>query len=346
MMIDIKKVSFGELPTGEQVDLFTLKQEQLEVSFCTYGGIITAIKTPDKQGDLADVVLGFDTLEDYVSKNPYFGCLVGRFANRIDKGQFELAGKSYQLAQNDGPNHLHGGEKGFDKVVWQAQTVESGVKLSYQSYDGEENYPANLVVEVTYSLEANALRIDYEARSDAATIINLTNHSYFNLAGSGSILEHELMLNADQFNPINETFIPTGDLQDVTDTPFDFRKATVIGKRIAEQDQQLLFAGGYDHNWVLKQNAEGLSLAACVREAVSKRQLEVFTSHPGVQFYSSNMLPDLIGKKGQAYQKHSGLCLETQHFPDSPNQAQFPSVILQANELYKHSTLFKFSVFE
>ena len=229
MTTSIQRSSYGTLASGEQVDLFTLVQNDLQVSFCTYGGIITSIKTPDKQGHIADVVLGFDSLEEYETKNPYFGCLTGRFANRIARGQFELAGKAYQLAQNDGLNHLHGGNKGFDKVVWQAQELDQGIQLSYTSKAGEENYPGNLYVEVNYLLEDNALRIDYQAKTDAVTIVNLTNHSYFNLSGADTILDHELQLNAESFTPIDNTFIPTGDLKMVTDTPFDFLDFHKIG---------------------------------------------------------------------------------------------------------------------
>ena len=269
---------------------------------------------------------------------------MGRFANRIANGQFELEGKRYQLAQNDGPNHLHGGNKGFDKVVWQAKQAENGIQLSYESEDGDENYPGNLLVKVIYRLEDNALRIDYEAKTDAATIINLTNHSYFNLSGADTILEHELKLNADRFTPIDKTFIPTGDLANVAKTPFDFREFHPIGERIFDQNEQLQFADGYDHNWVLNSD-DNLTLAATLREHTTGRQLEVFTTQPGIQFYSGNMLPELKGKGGKLYEKHAGQCLETQHFPDSPNKPLFPSVVLNPDEIYKQSTVFKFSVF-
>lgn len=345
MSINVTKESFGETPEGKPVDLYRLtNQSGIEVSICTYGGIITSLKTPDKQGELADIVLGFDTLDEYVSRTPYFGCLVGRYANRIAKGQFELEGKTYKLANNDGDNHLHGGNKGFDKVIWQAEMTEQGVKLSYVSDDAEEGYPGRLELEVSYELSPeNELRIDYQAVSDKTTIVNLTNHSYFNLSQSEDILTHELLLNAKQFTPINEHFIPTGELTNVAASPFDFCDYKPIGQSIKDEHEQLDYGKGYDHNWVLEREAKRLRFAASAREVVTGRQLDVFTTKPGIQFYSGNMLPDLVGKAGRSYKKHSGFCLETQFFPDSPNQAGFPAATLKAGERYQHSTVFKFS---
>ncbi len=343
---------FGKLPTGEEVQLYTLANKSgMEARIMNYGGILVSLKVPDRQGQLGDVVLGFDGLDRYVKENPYFGALIGRYGNRIAGGKFELEGKTYTLAQNNGPNHLHGGLKGFDKKLWSAESADSpdGPQLILRcvSPDGEEGYPGELRVRVTYTLtDDNALRIDYEATTDKTTIVNLTNHSYFNLkdAGATPILDHVLMIDADRFTPVDETLIPTGELRPVEGTPFDFRQPTPIGARIDADDPQLRFAGGYDHNFVLNRTGEGLTLAARVYEPATGRVMEVLTTEPGIQFYTGNFLDGtLTGKSGVVYQKRSALCLETQHFPDSPNHPQFPSTVLKPGETYRSTTVYKFS---
>lgn len=337
---------FGNIP----VDLFTLTNHNgIRVGITNYGGIVVSLLAPDRNGQLADVVLGFDTLEEYIANNPYFGALIGRYGNRIGQGKFQLDGVAYALAQNNGVNHLHGGPAGFNRVVWQPQIVdaEDGValQLTYQSKDGEEGYPGNLGVVVVYTLtHQNELRIDYAAAADAPTIVNLTNHSYFNLAGSGDILDHVVWLDADRFTPTDANLIPTGELRSVEDTPMDFRQPTRIGERIDAEYEPLQLADGYDHNWVLNHTPGQLDRVAAVSEPTSGRQLEVFTTQPGVQFYSGNFLRTLPGKNGQTYQKRYGLCLETQHFPDSPNHAHFPSTVLRPGQGYRQTTVFKFSV--
>ncbi|MEM7034176.1 MAG: aldose epimerase family protein [Chloroflexota bacterium] len=345
----IEKEAFGHLPDGTFVDLFTLTNTQgVQVKITNYGCIIQAILVPDRTGNVADIALGFDTLAEYVADNPFFGCVAGRYANRIANGQFTLDGVLYNLAQNDGQNHLHGGDIGFDKVVWNAE-IGGGdtpsLRLTHISADGEEGYPGKLSVVVSYTLtDDNELRIDYEATTDKTTVINLTNHNYFNLAGEGSVLDHEVQLQADHFTPVDETLIPTGELRPVQGTPMDFTTATSIGARIAQADGQLQFGGGYDHNWVLNSQDGSLALAAQVTDPNSGRGLDVYTTQPGVQFYTSNMLPDTAGKAGQGYQQRSGFCLETQHYPDSPNKPHFPSVILRPGESYNETTVFKFTV--
>ena len=347
--MDLKQQPFGTA-NGGPVNLYTLSNANgLSASITNYGGTVVSILAPDRAGHLGDVVLGFDSLEDYIQKSPFFGCLVGRYANRIAGGKFTLKGIAYTLAQNNGPNHLHGGLTGFDKVIWQAETAiddqQVSLRLHYRSQDGEEGYPGNLAVTVVYALgNDNALRIDYKATTDQTTILNLTNHSYFNLAGQGDILDHGMMLNADRFTPIDATLIPTGELRSVRGTPMDFTRPIAIGERIHAADEQLQAGGGYDHNWVLNNRDGSLALAARVTEPTTGRVLEVLTTQPGVQFYSGNMLPDrLDGKQGQTYGKRSGFCLETQHFPDSPNQPNFPSVVLEPGETYSQTTVFKFS---
>jgi aldose 1-epimerase len=337
----IARSVFGQTNEGKEVDLFVMDNGKLELSVITYGGIITALKTPDKQGKLGDIVLGFEGLEPYLHSNPYFGCITGRFANRIAKGRFQLDGQSYHLAQNNGESHLHGGLRGFDKVIWQAEVQANSLILRYQSPDGEEGYPGSLEAEVVYTLESDSLRIDYTATTDKPTILNLTNHSYFNLAGAGDILNHQLLIDADHFLPTDASQIPTGELRAVAGTALDFRRFTPIGARIGEADEQLQLGKGYDHNWVL--NRPSLEQpSVVVRELTSGRRLELFTTQPGVQFYSGNVLPSLTGKGGQLYQKRSGFCLETQHFPDSPNQPQFPSTVLRPGERYAQTTVFRF----
>lgn len=308
-----------------------------EVSIMTYGGAITSLKTPDHHGNFGDIVLGFETLDEYARNPRYFGALIGRHANRIARGRFSLNGVEYQLPCNNGPNHLHGGFKGFDKRVWNGSTAGNVVHLSYLAEDGEEGYPGNLTAVVTYALVDNELYIDYHATTDRDTIVNLTNHSYFNLRGAGTILDHELMLNADHFTPVSSDLIPTGEIKSVEGTPMDFRKAKAIG---AELDQ---VAGGYDHNFVLNDWDGSLRLAARLYEPVSGRALEILTTEPGIQFYSGNFLDgSYIGKNGVAYEKYTGLCLEPQHFPDAPNHPNFPSTVLRPGEEYKHRSVYRF----
>jgi aldose 1-epimerase len=347
--MNVKQQPFGATRTGAMVDLYTLSNDHgVTAAIATYGGIIVNLLTPDRQGQPSDITLGFDDLESYLTRSPYFGCITGRYANRIGQGRFTLKGKSYQLAQNNGRNHLHGGLVGFDKVVWAAEPFSSpdgvGVKLSYLSPDGEEGYPGALSTAVTYTLgNDNSLTLDYAATTDQATILNLTNHAYFNLAGQGDILNHELMLNADRFTVVDAESIPTGELRSVTGTPLDFRTPTRIGARIDQDDEQLRFGLGYDHNWVINGTPRELRLAALLREPSSGRTLEVWTTQPGIQFYSGNLMPDTLpGKHSQTYHKRYGLCLETQHFPDSPNQPAFPSAVLELGQKYHEVTVFKF----
>ena len=344
---------FGTTPEGEDVRIYKLTNAGgVEARITDYGGIVVSLKVPDRDGVLGDVVLGYDTLDDYIKDNPYFGTITGRYANRITNGRFTLNGKTYQLATNLPPNHLHGGERGFDKVVWGAEPFADergvGVVLSYVSVDGEEGYPGNLNAKVAYTLtDDNALRIDYEATTDKPTVINLTNHSYSNLKDGGqrSMLDHVLTLNADHFTPTDKTQIPTGEIRPVEGTPLDFRQPTPIGARIDLEDEQLKFGFGYDHNFVLNQSEEALWLAARVQEPTTGRIMEVFTSEPGVQFYSGNFLDGSIsGKGGIAYQRRAGFCLETQHYPDSPNRDNFPSTVLNPGETYRTTTMHKFSV--
>lgn len=338
---------FGLMPDGEKIEIFCLANNQnLEVRMINYGGIITSIMAPDRNGKRDDVVLGHDSLEGYLHRSRYFGALIGRYANRIARGRFTLNAAEYQLAINNGQNHLHGGVRGFDKVIWDAQVLDDGVQLTYLSRDGEEDYPGNVKTTVTYRLDAaNELRVDYYATTDRDTIINLTNHSYFNLAGGGTILDHELQIEADAFTPIDETLIPTGEIRSVKGTPMDFTSPTAIGARIGDNDSQLSLAGGYDHNFVLRGDRGTLRPAAKVYEAQSGRVMEVFTTQPGLQFYSGNFLDgSLVGKSGRAYTKNSGCCFETQHFPDSPNQPHFPSTVLRPSEKYHHTTIYRFSV--
>jgi len=342
--------SFGRLADGTDIGLFTLNARGLEVRAIPYGAIIVSIRVPDRRGDLADVVLGFDDLQGYLERSRYFGAVVGRYGNRIANGRFSLDGRTYQLATNNGPNHLHGGVKGFDKVVWRAQAdrPEGGTRVvfSYTSRDGEEAYPGTLNARVTYEVnERNELSVEYEATTDAPTPVNLTQHTYFNLAGEGrgDILGHVLALDADQFLPVDETMIPTGELAGVAGTPFDFRRPTPIGARINDAHEQLKRGTGYDHSFVV-QGAPGLRRAAHVVEPASGRTLEIVTTEPGVQFYSGNHLSGQAGKAGHTYAARSGFCLETQHYPDSPNHAHFPSTILRPGATYRSKTVFIFGV--
>jgi len=348
----ITKEPFGRTENDRQVDIYTLTNKNgIEVRAVTYGGIILSLTVPDKNGILADIVLGYNTLDGYLEANPYFGAIVGRYGNRIGNARFTLDGTEYELAQNNGPNHLHGGLVGYDKVVWSAETFEKeeerGVIFSYTSPDGEEGYPGTLDVRVTYTLtDQNELIFDYHATTDKATPVNLTQHTYFNLAGHdrGDILSHEMQIFADRFTPTDDTLIPTGELRSVTETPMDFTESTVIGARIEEAYEPLVLAGGYDHNYILDRENDGLSLAARVFEPSSGRVMEVLTTEPGMQFYSGNFLDGSItGKGGAVYPQRSGFCLETQHFPDSPNKPAFPPAIVRPGEVYQTQTVFRFS---
>jgi aldose 1-epimerase len=349
----IRKQSFGTTTEKKPVDLYTLTNiNGVEVGIMTYGGIVVSLKVPDRKGQLQEVTLGYDTLDGYLKNNsPYFGALIGRYGNRIGKGRFSLGGREYRLATNNGESHLHGGNRGFDKVVWKPTEVRGqksvGLKLDYVSADGEEGYPGALTVTAVYTLtNDNELKIDYEATTTKETIVNLTNHAYFNLGADANILKHEVMINADRFTPISEAFIPTGELSSVKGTPMDFTKPLAIGARINQKDEQrqLVRGNGYDHNWVLKRKDSGLSLAARVEEPTSGQVLEVFTTEPGVQFYTGNFLDGTIkGKAGQVYQQRAGFCLETQHFPDSPNHPNFPSTVLKPGQKYATTTVYKFS---
>ncbi len=339
---------FGKTPSGETVDLYTLKNAKgMEADISTYGGVVAALKVPDRAGALGDIVLGFDDFQGYLLPPPYFGALIGRYGNRIAHAQFTLDGVVYKLAKNDGDNSLHGGKRGFDKVIWTAKPNGQSLELTYLSKDGEEGYPGNLTATVVYTLtDNNELKIDYSATTDKNTVLNLTNHSYFNLAGEGQgdILGHQLTLNADRYTPVDKGLIPTGELRKVEGTPFDFRQAHAIGERIGADDEQIKLGGGYDHNFVLNRSGDGLSLAARVSEAKSGRVMEVFTTEPAIQFYTGNFLDGTIkGKGGKVYGRRSGLCLETQHYPDSPNHPDFPSTELKAGEKYHTTTVFRFS---
>ena len=350
------KSSFGKTPDGVQVDLYILTNKNgVTAAITNYGGAIVSLKVPDRHGSLEDVVLGYDSVEGYVNDKSFFGALVGRYGNRIGHAQFTLDGTTYTLAKNNGENSLHGGVKGFNKALWIAKEVSAkdgqALELTYLSKDGEEGFPGNLNVRVMYTLtDTNELKIEYFATTDKKTIVNLTNHSYFNLLGvgpgMGDILGHVLMIEADKFTPVDAGLIPTGELRDVAGTPFDFRKPTAIGARINADDEQIKLGGGYDHNFVLRRKmGDPISLAARVAEEASGRVMEVWTTEPGVQFYTGNFLNGSAhGKGGVAYEKRSAFCLETQHFPDSPNQPKFPSVVLNPGGEYHTTTIYKFSV--
>lgn len=347
-MKEITTAPFGKLSDGTDVTLYTMKNTNgVTMGVINYGGIIVSLNVPDRNGNIVDVVLGFDSLSDYEQRNPFFGALVGRYGNRIAKGKFTLDGKAYDLVKNNNGNHLHGGTKGFDKVLWTAEEVPSdegvALKLSYLSKDMEEGYPGNLNVEVTYTLtDENAVKFDYKATTDKKTIVNLTQHTYFNLnGGKTDILDHELSLNADRFLPVDATLIPTGELQPVENTPFDFRTPVKIGERINDDHEQIRFGKGYDHTWVI--NGDGLKPTAEVYDSVSGIEMMVYTTEPGVQFYTGNFLDgSLTGKNNVVYNQRTGFCLETQHFPDSPNKSQFPSVVLSPGETYSSQTIYQF----
>ncbi len=347
--------SFGQTENGTETTLYTLTNANgVKADITDYGGIVVRLMVPDRDGNMADVVLGYNTLAEYLRETPYFGSIIGRVGNRIAKGKFDLDGKTYDLVTNnvpaDMPCHLHGGTVGFDKVVWEAEPFMKentpGLKLHYLSKDGEEGYPGNLDVTVWYRLtEDNSLKIDYLATTDAATPVNLTNHSYFNLRGEGNgdILSHLVTLNATHYTPVNPGLIPTGEIAPVEGTPFDFTTPHPIGNRIDADNEQIRFGGGYDHNWVLDNQDGDLALAATAFEPVSGRVMEVWTTEPGVQFYCGNFLDgSLIGKSGRPYQRRTGFCLETQHYPDSVNQPNFPATILRPGEKYQSTTLFRF----
>jgi len=350
----IRKESFGKTAGGEQIDIYTLSNKKgMEVAITNFGATVVALKVPDRAGKAADVVLGFDMLEGYERGTAYFGATIGRYGNRIAGGQFSIDGKTYTLPKNNGNNTLHGGIVGFDKKVWKVREIASkdseSLEMSYLSADGEEGFPGNLSVKVVFTLpmDRNELKIDYQATTDKDTVLNLTNHSYFNLAGEGNgdILDHVLTLHAKQFTPVDQTLIPTGELRDVAGTPLDFTNATAIGKRINDSYEQLIFGKGYDHNWVLASGgAKGLTPAAEAYDPKSGRKLEVLTTEPGVQFYSGNFLDGSAkGKGNKAYGQRAAFCLETQHFPDSPNHSNFPSTLLKPNSVFHSQTVFRFS---
>ena len=353
--VTVTKTTTKSMYQGKPVDMVTLKNKNgIELQALSYGGIITSLRVPDRSGTFADVVLGFDKPESYWGDPPppFFGAIIGRYGNRIAKGKFTLDGKTYSLATNNGPNHLHGGNKGFDKQLWTITTKESpqgsSAIFTRASPDGEEGYPGTLQARVTYTLtDRNELILEYHATTDKPTPVNLTQHTYWNLAGEGSgdILEELLTINADRYTPVDDTLIPTGDLASVAGTPFDFRQSTAIGARIEQNNDQLKKGPGYDHNWVLNRTGSGLEFAARLTDPKSGRTLEIATTEPGLQFYSGNFLDGTLkGKSGHAYVRRSGLCLETQHFPDSPNHPGFPSTILQPGKTYDSKTVMTFGV--
>ena len=346
----ITESAFGKLPDGTPVELYTLRNSHgMEATIMTYGGIVTTLKVPDKNGKFDDVVLGYDNLDGYLKSTPYFGALIGRYGNRIAKGKFSLDGVEYSLAVNNAPNSLHGGLKGFDKVVWTARPLPTAngpsLILTYVSRNGEEGYPGNLLITAVYSVtENNALKVEFSATTDQKTVVNLTHHSYFNLRGSGDVLDHMVYINADKFTPVDSGLIPTGELRPVAGTPFDFVKANTIGARIGNtNDEQIVLGHGYDHNWVLNKKTNELSVAASVYEPTSGRTLEVWTTEPATQFYTGNFLDGSItGKGGWVYQFRNGFCFEPQHYPDSPNQPAFPTTELKPGETYQNTIIYKF----
>jgi aldose 1-epimerase len=347
-MTKLEQQDWGKMPDGTVVKLFTLSNAKgMTAKIMTYGATLTELRVPDRNGKAGNVVLGFDNLDRYLKRHPFLGATTGRVANRIGKARFTLDGKEYTLAANNGRNHLHGGNKGFDKVVWQAKPLpatdrEVAVQFTYLSQDGEEGYPGNLSVTVIYALtEDNELKIDYVATTDKATPVNLTNHSYFNLAGSGDILGHELMVNADRYTPVDDELIPTGEIASAKGTPLDFAKPAEIGERIAQLKPK---PGGYDHNYVLNSDGKSLALAAQAYEAKTGRMVTVLTTEPGIQIYTGNFLDgNHTGHGGVVYHQHSGVCLETQHFPDAVHHPNFPSTILRPEQPYKSTTVFKFT---
>jgi aldose 1-epimerase len=349
---NVNQQVFGKMPDGAPIELYTLANANgMHAGIMTYGGVVVSLTAPDRAGKYADVVLGMDDLEGYLKGVPYFGAIIGRYGNRIGNAQFKLDGKTYNLPKNDGENTLHGGTQGFDKHVWKARTVNTadgpGLQLTYTSKDGEMGFPGTLTATVVYTLTSkDELKIEYTAKTDKNTVINLTNHSYFNLAGQGEgdILQHQVMINSDRFTPVDKGLIPTGELRPVKGTPFDFTKATAIGERIGQADEQLQFGKGYDHNWVLNKGNAGLTKAAEVYESKSGRVMEVWTTEPGLQFYTGNFLDGTIhGKGGKGYPFRSAFCMETQHYPDSPNKPGFPTTELKPGATYHTTTLYRFS---
>jgi aldose 1-epimerase len=347
----LSRQPWGQTKDGTPVDLYTLRNRNgAEARISNYGGLVISLTMPDRAGVFGDVVLGYDDLADYIKDSPYFGALIGRFGNRIAKGKFTLDGQQYTLATNNYPNALHGGVKGFDKVVWDANLLTTpegpGLRLQYVSKDGEEGYPGTLSVTAVYTLtEDNALKLEFTATTDKDTVVNLTHHSYFNLAGKGDVLHHQVMISASRFTPVDSTLIPTGDLRRVDGTPFDFRRPTAIGARIRQDDEQLKFGGGYDHNWVVDKPAGQLGLMARVVEPTTGRVLEVLSTEPGLQFYSGNFLNGSNkGKGGWVYQFRNGFTMEPQHYPDSPNQPNFPSAVLKPGEVFHNTIIYRFSV--
>lgn len=346
--LSISKAPFGESPDGP-VDIYTFTNKNgIEARVINYGALLVSLKTPDKNGQFEDIVLGFDSLAGYLGEHPYFGATIGRYGNRIAKGQFTLDGETYTLATNNGPNHLHGGPGGFGRQLWTAEELKTddaiGVKLTYVSEDMEEGYPGKLTVETSYLLNnKDELYLQYSATSDKATICNLTNHTYFNLKGEGDILDHQLMIKAKHITPVDETLIPTGKLMAVKGTPFDFTTPKAIGAEINEDHEQIKIGGGYDHNYVIDKASAGMELIAYFNENTTGRTVEVYSEEPGVQFYSGNFLNGSVSGKGTTYEYRTGFCLETQHFPDSPNQSGFPSTRLGAGKRYETQTMWRFS---
>ncbi|WP_428312933.1 aldose epimerase family protein [Hydrocarboniphaga sp.] len=343
----IEMKPYGKLADGRMAQLYTLKSDKLEASITTYGGRIVTLKTPDRAGKLGDITLGFASLGAYLQDNPYFGALIGRYGNRIGGGRFVLNNQPIELPQNDHGNTLHGGPLGFDKRLWNARIDKGSLLLDYVSAEGEQGFPGRLATQVRYTLEDGDLRIDYHATTDRDTVVNLTNHAYFNLAGesAGDILGHQVTILADRYTPVDSELIPTGEIKSVAGTAFDFRKPQAIGARIAESDPQLLYGKGYDHNWVLNAAGGKLALAASVYEPTSGRVMKVLTTEPGLQFYTGNFLDGTLnGKSGKAYAHRTGFCMETQHFPDSPNKPAFPSTLLKPGQPYRSTTVYRFSV--
>lgn len=343
---DVTKQPFGKMPDGTPIEIFTLSDGKVEAHIMNFGGIIVSLKTPDRNGKMEDIVLGFDTAEEYVANSHnYYGAVIGRYANRIAHGAFTLEGKQHSLPKNNGENTLHGGPNGFYNVLWKAKQITNGIELTYFSKDGEEGFPGNLTATVRYTLEKGALRVEYSATTDKPTVVNMTQHSYFNLAGqsNGDILGHQLTLHASKFTPVDAGLIPTGEIKSVASTPFDFLKSAGIGDRIEASDEQIKLGGGYDHNWVLDSSGGKLAEAAELYEPASGRVMKVSTTEPGIQFYSGNFLSGSKGKGGKPYPKRSALCLETQHYPDSPNHSAFPSTELKPGQKYDSVTVFSFS---
>lgn len=343
---DVTKQPFGNMPDGTPIEIFTLSDGKVEARIMNFGGIIVSLKTPDRNGKMEDIVLGFDTAEEYVANSHnYYGAVIGRYANRIAHGAFTLEGKQHSLPKNNGENTLHGGPNGFYNVLWKAKQITNGIELTYFSKDGEEGFPGNLTATVRYTLEKGALRVEYSATTDKPTVVNMTQHSYFNLAGqsNGDILGHQLTLHASKFTPVDAGLIPTGEIKSVASTPFDFLKSAGIGDRIEASDEQIKLGGGYDHNWVLDSSGGKLAEAAELYEPASGRVMKVSTTEPGIQFYSGNFLSGSKGKGGKPYPKRSALCLETQHYPDSPNHSAFPSTELKPGQKYDSVTVFSFS---